>query len=431
MSCTHKDPLARRLAQMFGCSEGIGRGSLNFRDEFAEAMYSPRADRLRHMDAVNQANLEEVLERRGRQRRALLTAGGLFGLLAAIGPAFSAAASGAGCAAAVQRTAQPAQTGKVHTLPSTSATVRLGVFDATLPNIVDIDPGDAVVYPNTWTHFLNQVQPGVPIDKLADLRRSNPGKGPHSIIGPVGVRDAEPGDMVAIHFQRLQPLEWGVNFNNPGDLGTGALPNEFPDGQVRYFDLDLDAMTATFAPGVTLPLAPFQGTFGLAPAQGGVVSSVPPGQHAGNIDVRDLNEGSILYIPVWQPGAKMYTGDSHALQGDGEVNLTALETAMREVRVQVFLHKQPGWEWPFAETDTHWYVLGMHQDLTEAFNIALRNALDFLERKAGLTRLDAYGLASMAASFRITQVVDANKDVHAMIPKSLFSGELRESISIV
>jgi acetamidase/formamidase len=416
---------------MFGCSEGIGRGSLNFRDEFAEAMYAPRADRLRHMDAVNQANLEEVLERRGRQRRALLTAGGLFGLLAAIGPAFSAAASGAGRAAAVQRTAQPAQTGKVHTLPSTSATVRLGVFDATLPNIVDIDPGDAVVYPNTWTHFLNQVQPGVPIDKLADLRRSNPGKGPHSIIGPVGVRDAEPGDMVAIHFQRLQPLEWGVNFNNPGDLGTGALPNEFPDGQVRYFDLDLDAMTATFAPGVTLPLAPFQGTFGLAPAQGGVVSSVPPGQHAGNIDLRDLNEGSILYIPVWQPGAKMYTGDSHALQGDGEVNLTALETAMREVRVQVFLHKQPGWEWPFAETDTHWYVLGMHQDLTEAFNIALRNALDFLERKAGLTRLDAYGLASMAASFRITQVVDANKGVHAMIPKSLFSDELRESISIV
>jgi acetamidase/formamidase len=316
-------------------------------------------------------------------------------------------------------------------VPSTSATVRLGVFDSTLPNIVEIDSGDVVVYPNTWTHFLNQVQPGVPIDKLAELRRSNPGKGPHSIIGPVGVRDAELGDMVAIHFQRLLPLDWGVNFNNPGDLGTGALPNEFPAGQARYFDLDLDAMTATFVPGVTLPLAPFQGTFGLAPAQGGVVSSVPPGQHAGNIDLRDLTEGSILYVPVWQAGAKLYTGDSHALQGDGEVNLTALETAMREMRVQVFLHKQAGWEWPFAETETHWYALGMHQDLNEAFTIALRNALDFLERKAGLSRLDAYGLASMAVSFRVTQVVDANKGVHAMIPKSLFSDELRESISIV
>jgi acetamidase/formamidase len=413
---------------MFGCGERIGRGSLVFRDEVAQALYTPRADRLRHLDTVNQASLEGVLERRGRQRRALLMAGGLCGLLAAVGPTFTALASGAGRAA---QSPTEAQTGRVHTVPSTSATVRLGVFDSTLPNILEIDSGDVVVYPNTWTHFLNQVQPGVPIDKLADLRRSNPGKGPHSIIGPVGVRDAEPGDMVAVHFQRLLPLDWGVNFNNPGDLGTGALPKEFPQGQVRYFDLDLDAMTATFAPGVTLPLAPFQGTFGVAPAQGGVVSSVPPGQHAGNVDLRDLTEGSILYIPVWQAGAKLYTGDSHALQGDGEVNLTALETAMRELRIQVVLHPQPGWEWPFAETDTHWFALGMHQDLNEAFKIALRNALDFLERKAGLTRLDAYALASMGLSFRVTQVVDANKGVHAMIPKSLFSDELQSSISII
>jgi acetamidase/formamidase len=263
------------------------------------------------------------------------------------------------------------------------------------------------------------------------MRRSNPGKGPHSIIGPVGVRGAEPGDMVAIHYQRLLPLDWGVNFNNPGDLGTGALPDEFPDGQVRYFDLDLGSMTTSFLPSISLPLAPFQGTFGLAPAQGGVVSSVPPGQHAGNVDLRDLTEGSILYVPVWQPGAKLYTGDSHALQGDGEVNLTALETAMREVRIQVILHKQAGWEWPFAETDTHWYALGMHQDLNEAFKIALRNTLDFLERKVGMTRMDAYALASMAVSFRITQVVDANKGVHGMIPKSLFADDLLPGISIV
>jgi acetamidase/formamidase len=190
-------------------------------------------------------------------------------------------------------------------------------------------------------------------------------------------------------------------------------------------------MTASFMPGVTLRLAPFQGTFGLAPAQGGVVSSVPPGQHAGNLDLRDLTEGSILYVPVWQPGAKLYTGDSHALQGDGEVSLTALETAMREVRVQVVLHKQAGWEWPFAETDSHWFALGTHQDLNEAFKIALRNTLDFLESKAGMSRLDAYGLASMAVSFRITQVVDGNKGVHAMIPKSLFSDDLLALISIV
>jgi acetamidase/formamidase len=189
-------------------------------------------------------------------------------------------------------------------------------------------------------------------------------------------------------------------------------------------------MTAEFLPGIRLPLAPFQGLFGVAPQQGGVVSSVPPGPHAGNLDLRDLTEGSILYIPVWQPGARMFTGDSHALQGDGEVNLTALETAMREVQVQVWLHKQVDWQWPFAETSAHWYAMGMDPDLNEAFKIALRNTLDFLERRAGLARLDAYSLASIAVSFRVTQVVDISKGVHAMIPKSLFSEDLLQTISI-
>jgi acetamidase/formamidase len=417
---------------MFGCGETIGRGSFVFRDEVAQAVYPRRADRLRHLDGIDQDRLEAVLDARGRARRTLLAAGGVLGVLAAIGPAFATFAEPRDAQPPAQPPVSPsAQTGRIHTVPSTSDTVRLGVFDATLPNIVDVDSGDVVVYPDTWSHFLNRVQPGVPIEDLAQMRRSNPGKGPHSIIGPVGVRDAEPGDMVAIHYQRLLPVDWGVNFNNPGDLGTGALPDEFPDGQVRYFDLDLGSMTTSFLPGISLPLAPFQGTFGLAPEQGGVVSSVPPGQHAGNVDLRDLTEGSILYVPVWQPGAKLYTGDSHALQGDGEVNLTALETAMREVRIQVVLHKQAGWEWPFAETDTHWYALGMHQDLNEAFKIALRNTLDFLERKVGLTRLDAYALASMAVSFRVTQVVDANKGVHGMIPKSLFADDRLQGISIV
>jgi acetamidase/formamidase len=316
-------------------------------------------------------------------------------------------------------------------VPSTQDTVRLGVFDSTLPNILEIDSGDVVVYPDTWSHFLNRTQPGVSIDDLAQMRRENPGKGPHSIIGPIGVRGAEPGDMVAIHYQRLMPVDWGVTFVNPGDLGTGTLPDEFPDGQARYLNLDLSAMTAEFLPGINVPLGPFQGTFGVAPAEGGVVSSVPPGQHAGNVDLRELTEGSVLYIPVWQTGAKLFTGDSHAVQGDGEVNNQALESAMREVRVQVVLHKQAGWEWPFGETDTHWITTGMDTDLNEAFKIATRNTVDFLERKAGLSRLDGYSLASIALSFRVTQFVDRMRGVHAMIPKSLFADDLRNTISIV
>ena len=311
-----------------------------------------------------------------------------------------------------------------------SETVRLGVFDTTLPNLLEIDSGDVVVYPDTWSHFLNRVQPGVGIDEIAQLRRENPGKGPHSIVGPIGVRGAQPGDMLAIHFERLIPVDWGVTFVNPGDLGTGTLPDDFLVGQARYLSLDLASMTTEFLPGINLPVAPFQGTFGVAPAAGGVVSSVPPGQHAGNIDLRDLTEGSVLYVPVWQPLGKLYTGDSHAAQGDGEVNNQALESAMREVRIRVVLHKNAGWQWPFAETATHWYALGIHPDLNEAFRIATRNTIEFLHRKAGLSRLDAYSLASIGASFRVTQFVDQTRGVHAMLPKAIFSHERRRQIAI-
>src|SRR5262249_40943545 len=151
--------------------------------------------------------------------------------------------------------------------------------------------------------------------ELAQLRRENPGRGPHSIVGPVGVRGARPGDMLKIEFQRLIPASWGATFVNPADLGTGTLASEFPHGQIRYLDFDLAQMQAESVPATHVPLRPFQGTVGAAPAEGGSVSSVPPGQHAGNIDLRDLTEGTWLYIPVWQAEARLFTGDSHAAQG--------------------------------------------------------------------------------------------------------------------
>jgi acetamidase/formamidase len=323
---------------------------------------------------------------------------------------------------------------------SNSETVRLGVFDATRPNVVEIDSGDTVVYPNTWTHFLNRFQRGVSIAQLAQWRVENPGKGPHSIIGPVGVKGAKPGDMLAIRFLTITPLDWGANLNNPGALKTGALPDEFPDGQIKFLDIDVQRKLVKFSPSITLPVAPFQGTFGVAAPEDrdvvgrvspGVVSSVAPGQHAGNMDLKELQEGTVLYVPVWQPGGKIFTGDSHALQADGEVNLTALETGMREVRVQVHLQEQAGWQWPFAENDTHWIAIGVHRDLNEAFRISLRNTIDFLSRRARLTRHDAYALASMAVNFRVTQVVDVNQGVHAMIPKDIFARELRDTIRVV
>jgi acetamidase/formamidase len=138
-----------------------------------------------------------------------------------------------------------------------------------------------------------------------------------------------------------------------------------------------------------------------------------------------------MFLPVWQPGGRIYTGDSHALQGDGEVNLTALETAMEELRIRVVLHKNAGWKWPIGETPTHWMPLGLDKDLGNAFRIALENAIEFLVKRAGLTPADAYSLCSMGVSFRVTQVVDVNKGVHAMIPKSLFSDRMRPRITVV
>jgi acetamidase/formamidase len=388
------------------------------------------------MDEVNQETFDGYLSARGRWRRKFLQASGFMGALAAVEPWFGKLAQAQG--AAKPSTSPAATGGRVHTVPSTKETVRLGVFDTNLPPVLTIDSGDTISFPDTWSHFLNDMQPGVPVGTLAKLRVDNPGRGPHSIIGPVAVNKAEPGDVLEIRYQTLRPYEWGAVFNNPGPLGTGLLPQDFALGQVKYLDLDLAAMQSKFSPKIAVPLKPFQGTFGLAPPDGyfpplspGVTSSVPPGPHGGNIDLRELSEGSTLYLPVWKPGGLIYTGDSHAVQGDGEICLTALETRMKEVRVQVILHKQKNFAWPVAETESHWITLGLDRDLNVAMTSAARNAIKFLATQAKISDLDAYALCSIAVSFRVTQVVDIVRGVHALIPKSIFAPDLRREMTMV
>jgi acetamidase/formamidase len=434
------DPVAapqHACGNLFGCGDEKGTGVI--REDIKDGAVTPKsADRLSQMDEIDHERLDGYLSARGRDRRQLLRASSFMGALAAIVPTFAKLAQAAAPGVALPGSGKLGGQGRLHTVESTKETVRLGVFDATLPPILTVDSGDVISFPNTWSHFLNEMQPGVPIDRLAQLRTSNPGRGPHSIIGPIAVKGAEPGDVVEIRYLRLRPVNWGAVFNNPASLGTGLLPNDFQQGQIKYLDLDLAHMKGKFAPDISVPLAPFQGTLGLAPPDGffpplspGVTSSVPPGPHAGNLDLRELGEGSSLYIPVWQPGALIYTGDSHAVQGDGEISLTALETAMQEVRIQVILYKQKKFAWPIAETATHWITVGLDKDLNAAMTLAARNAIDFLATRAKLTTLDAYALCSIAVSFRVTQVVDIVRGVHAMIPKSLFTGELRRQIAVV
>src|SRR5207244_5622780 len=197
-------------------------------------------------------------------------------------------------------------------------------------------------------------------------------------------------------------------------------------------------MRGKFAPNISIPLQPFQGTLGVGrppcffpPLSPCFTSSVPPGPHGGNLDLRELAEGSVLYLPVWQPGGLIYTGDSHAVQGDGEISLTALETRMQEVLIQVVLHKQKKFQWPVAETATHWIIVGLDKDLNTAMTLAARNAIDFLASRAKLSPHDAYALCSIAVSFRVTQVVDIVRGVHAMMPTRLLTGALRRQIAVV
>jgi acetamidase/formamidase len=419
----------------FGCGDEKGTGVL--REDIKDAAFSPRAaDRLLHGDEVAPERLDAYLTARGRARRALVRGSGFMGLLAAVEPLLGNLARAAETAGATG--SRRSDAGRVHVVESTKETVRLGVYDANLPPILTVDSGDTISYTNTWSHFLNEMQPGVPVDRLAELRLANPGKGPHSIIGPIAVRGAEPGDLLEVRYRKLQPFGWGAVFDNPGSLKTGLLPDDYAQGRVRYMDLDVRAGKAEFAPNINIPLRPFQGTLGLAPPDGyfpplspGVTSSVPPGPHAGNVDLSELTEGSTLYIPVWKPGGLIFTGDSHAVQGDGEICLTALETRMKEMRIQVVLHKQKKFEWPIAETGTHWILLGLDRDLNAAMVMAARNAIKFLAARTDLNELDAYALCSVAVSFRVTQVVDIVRGVHAMIPKNLFSGALRREMSVV
>jgi len=430
-------PQLHQCGGLFGCGEENGTGV--FREDLKDAALDPRmADRLLHMDELDQERLDTYLSTRGRLRRKFLGASSFMGLLAAVEPWFAKLAHATTPAPAAPTGSVRTDQGRVHAIESNKESVHLGVFDATLAPLMTVDSGDTISFTNTWSHFLNELQPGVPVEKLADLRVANPGKGPHSIIGPIAVNKAEPGDVLEIRYKKFEPFTWGAVFNNPGSLGTGLLPQDFPQGQVKYLDLDLKAMKGKFAPNISVPLKPFQGTLGVAPPDGyypplspGVTSSVPPGPHAGNLDLSELSEGSTLFIPVWKPGALIFTGDSHAVQGDGEINLSALETRMKEMRIQVILHKQKNFAWPIAETPTHWIILGLDKDLNVAMTMAARNAIKFLAARAKLTELDAYALLSIAASFRVTQVVDIVRGIHAMIPKSLFTGDLRKQITIV
>ena len=304
--------------------------------------------------------------------------------------------------------------GHVYVLPATLETTQWGWFDnAELPRLV-IDSGDTVVV-ETMSHSHGQLWPGRTIEELKKLRTDWPGRGPMSLTGPIFVNGAEPGDSLRIKIQKIVPRPWGANFNIPGMFGQ--FPKDFPDGQVKYFYLDGDRKIAEFAPGIEIPLRPFPGTLGVARAEPGRYNAVPPGPYAGNLDNRDLVEGTTLYVPVFVRGALVWTGDSHAAQGNGEVNLTALETAFEEITLTITVDKATRLQWPRIETPTEWITMGFDEDLTKALANAKSETAKFLAEQRKISPEQALALVSTTSDCRVTQVVDIKKGVHCMSSK--------------
>ncbi|SCU77066.1 conserved hypothetical protein [Cupriavidus necator] len=371
--------------------------------------------------------------RADRSRRGLLKLAGIGGASMILGATAHAAPASEGGRDGT-RVFDPNRHGKVHTLPSTPETVRFGEMDPAAPSVLEIESGDVVHYPNTWTHWGNEAKFGMPLAERNAIRKRYP-LGPQSMIGPVSIKGAVPGDVVECRMIRLRPIDWGWN---SAVKGMGALPGDFQEGYLHYFRFDAERRFAEFSPGVRIPLAPTQGTIAAQPAGDKPTSALLLGAYGGSISLPALVEGTSLFVSVQVPGAKMWTGDSNAAQGDGVVNQTGIESAMEDLRIQYVLHKRVALSAPVAETPTHWIALGSGTTLEEALTAALRQTIGWISAATGLSRHDVYALCSIDGSFRVTQYANQTegnyrfqspKVIQAMLPKRIFSAERQAQIS--
>jgi acetamidase/formamidase len=246
------------------------------------------------------------------------------------------------------------------------------------------------------------------------------GASSHVLTGPIYVEGAEPGDMLEVRILQLDfRVPYGVNNSNKG---TGVLPEVNTGPYPKIIKFDLQRRVALFAPGIEIPLVPFMGTMIVSPPEGALPSLRPPGVYGGNMDLNRLTTGATLYLPVHQRGALFYTGDSHAVQGDGEINGTAIEASLTPT-LQFIVHKGAGrtMKWPRAEDRNNYYVMGMDVDLNVAMKEAARETVEFLGRERGLTPADAYSLASIGVDYGVAEAVDHVLVIYGAIPKKLFS----------
>ncbi len=312
-------------------------------------------------------------------------------------------------------------------LDATPETVAWGYYSAHAKPVLTVKSGDTVMVHTLSTcgdpDRLKAI--GVPADQipasittLYAAKGIEKGPGGHVLTGPIAIEGAEQGDVLEVDIEKVAiDVPWACNGFG---AGRGFLPDEYPYGRMTKIALDRQRMVAAFAPGIEIPLRPFFGSMGVAPPESaGRYNSAPPWMHGGNMDNKELVAGTKLFLPVHAKGALFEAGDGHAGQGNGEVDITALETMLTGT-FRFVVHKDEHLLWPRAETPTAYIAMGFSPDLEKATEMALKNMLGFLETEKHLTRDEAYQLASVAVDLDITQLVDTNVGVHALLPKAIF-----------
>jgi acetamidase/formamidase len=315
-----------------------------------------------------------------------------------------------------------------HQIAATPGTVRLGAFDASFPPVATVRSGDLAVLEcvSGRADVMPPAGAGLktPPALAAILEANLPRLGPHLITGPIAVEGAEPGDALRVDIEKIElGAEWGYCSFRPL---AGTLPEDFPFFRLLHIPVDREAMTCRVpvGPGVTLPLAPFFGVMGVAPPrEWGQLSTKEPRAHGGNMDNKELVEGTTLWLPVHVAGALFSAGDGHGVQGDGEVCVTALEMCLTG-HFRLTVEKgggaaDPALRFPRAETATHFVSMGLNEDLDLAMKQALREMIAFIVARMNVSAADAYQHSSHAVDLRVTQTVNGEKGVHGMLRKGL------------
>jgi acetamidase/formamidase len=320
-------------------------------------------------------------------------------------------------------------------LGSTPDTVVWGYFSARVPPALRIKSGTTVRI-DTMSHqglvskddpvtFFGSagIKPEEVLQDAKDIYQKVPhgkGLGVHVLTGPIYVEGAMPGDALEVRVLNLEfRVPYGVNNTGPG---SGVLPTLVPAPTARIIRIDPQRHVALLPGGIELPLSPFLGIMGVAPPSNLIiVSSGPPGNWGGNLDLRTLGVGSTLYLPVFNEGALFYTGDPHGVQSDGEVDGGALEQSLTAT-LQFIVHKGMGksMTWPLAEDAANYYPMGIDVDLNTAMKIAVREAVELLQAKGGLSAAEAYSVASLGVDFRVGEAVDSTLLIYGVIPKKFF-----------